>query len=216
MQNPAKFVVSAVNWVAAVGGVVGLLALLVPDVSSWMSGHGVAGWVAALVLLILAPLLTTATVGVERRQMRELRDRERTVKDLALVNEFLDGWTIDSDFFESLVEDLDHNYFPTDIRKQIEDRWLRWGRESREIRTPQLADGFGAVKSSVDVYRGELFARMWAKDEGPGTKSIDGFLSVPREWNQYQKDEAFEVLNSARSAVVKSLRGLYQVMHEHA
>jgi len=202
------------NWIAAVGGVLGLLALFIPDVPTWMRDNGLGGWVTALVLLILAPMLTSATVRSRMKIQQLEKTREQSAKDIDLISELLDGWTIESDFFETLVEFADHNYFPVQLSRQIEDRWTRWNRESRQIKTIALNQTFKAVKEANSRYHDVIGTYMWEKDSGPGTTPRNDLLSVPYEWDRAAKSEAHAALNDARSDLVRALGELYAMMHE--
>ncbi|MFD1504425.1 hypothetical protein FE374_05085 [Georgenia yuyongxinii] len=222
MPNAAKSVTTSVNWIAGIGGVAGLLAMFIPDVPAWMDQHGIAGWVTVLGLLILAPLLTVATVKARlneqqlaRAREQVERDRQQARKDVHLITELLDGWTVDSEFFETLVEDVDHNRFPVNLSRQIEDRWRRWDRDSREIKTVALKTKFDAVEDANRAYNSAIGEYMWTKDSGPRTERQYELLSVPAEWHHTQKRKAHDALADARFCLVRALRELFAVMHDY-
>lgn len=200
------------NWGAAVGGVVGLVAVFFPEVRQWMVVHGLLGWIVATAAIILLPVISSIETHVRVRAKSD-------AKDHGLVKERLAEWSLDSEFFTYLVEHADHNHFSAAAAHQIEGRVRAWSLDQRSISHRKLRSSWNDVDSAAQAYSGAILENMWTWDTGPRTKPDPEFLRVPVEWQSAdlrRYDVAHKLLSERRSVLVKALRDLFKVLHDVA
>jgi hypothetical protein len=200
------------NWGAAVGGVVGLVAVFFPEVRQWMVAHGLLGWVAATAAIVLLPVISSIEMHVRVRAVSD-------AKDHGLVMERLAGWSLASEFFTYIVEHADHNHFSASAAHQIEDRVRAWSLDQRSISHRKLRGSWTSVDLAARAYSEAILENMWTWDTGPRTKPDPKFLRVPVEWQSTdlgRYDAAHKLLSERRSALVKALRDLFKVLHDVA
>jgi len=218
-----------ITWLSVVGGVVSLAVLFIPKLNELAGEHGVLGWFVGIVALT-AFLAVGEHAHKLRRQNRELQaqaanevaEREaaarqrRVTKDLELVDERLDGWTVTQGFFRYLVEDADHSRFPRRYSRDLDERARKWDVDDRRIADPDLASAWTRVETAVTAYSRALEEHTWTMDSR-GQPGKPTYVQVPREWEGRDPQRfyaAHDALEAHREELITALRDLFAERHD--
>jgi len=218
-----------ITWLSAVGGVVSLAVLFIPRLNELAGEHGVLGWFVAIVALTAflavgeqAHKLRSQNRELQAQAAHEVAAREaaarqrRVTKDLELVDERLDGWTVTRGFFRYLVEDADHTRFPSDYSRDLDQRWRKWEVDDRRITDPDLASAWTRVETAVTAYSLALGEHTWQMDSD-GQPWEHTYVQVPREWEGRDPQRfyaAHDDLEARRGELITALRELFAARHD--
>ena len=217
-----------------------MLVVFVPNLRRLAADHGVAGWVVAI-LVSTAALALGEQVHTSRQNLdtglskanarvQELEARIGTDdaasdaaaraaalrKDLALVEERLDGWSLNGNFFNYLVEDVDHSRLRASFAHDLDERWRKWEVDDRAITDPSLARSWEEVRQAVTAYSHAIGDDMWVAGLGPGRRTDSDHLEVPPEWEMTDHLRfigAHDTLTRRRRTLIDALRHLFKVVH---
>ncbi|WP_448061062.1 hypothetical protein [Cellulomonas hominis] len=207
--------------IGLVTAVLSIAVLAVPQTREFADDHGVAGWVAALLLLAAVFVkgdesdaeksAERAGVATAREQAAAAARGKALAKDLQLVRGRLGDWKVDSDFFELLVH-ADHNFFPITAKRDIRARAETWSNDQRKIGTPELTDAWVRVSGAADRYSAALshLDRMYdgTEDTRPGHLGLSHGIPYPER--QHISDE----LEGSATALMAALQHIEAVLHD--
>lgn len=196
-QHPSPWAVT--GWViSALGLIVAVLGLLVPNVRDWLADNGIVAWVVALGVVVLGP-------GACALVIKQRFNHARLRADIELAKDQLGEWTLDSDFYTALSDGINWKAFPSEYRGSIFNHIYRWERDKRVIEESTLAAKFSQVQAAARELDDQIGTYLWLE----GTER----LSIPREWDGVQRKEAYDGLNPAADQLEKALGDLHALLH---
>ncbi|MCG7286383.1 hypothetical protein MHY85_10425 [Cellulomonas sp. ACRRI] len=222
MGHLERFLKSAVTWTSTIGGVIGLAFVFVPGLRAVADRNGLLGWLLAVICLTAvivvleltesartrAKALESELVAAVATSAAEQRARDLS-KDIALIDERLQGMTLDSELFDFLVNHADFNRFPVRHSRDLDARRERWEIDPRVVADAELAAAWQEVEDATSDFARALGNLMWTKGREPGGTPQHDVLDVPREWPFERRDAAVDTLTEGRRRLVAALRDMY-------
>jgi hypothetical protein len=236
VDNPIR---SIPNWVATVGGVVGLVSVFFPITTAFFLAHPLWGWagLAAVVAVLPATLavlvnrkLALAKTNWERHHRGEMaaldrshRDtegvlarrvealsRESRAKDIGLLEQRISDCSHSSRFFRFLVEDVDHDHLPVWFSDALDNMAETWDRDARIIEDPHINRVWRLLCDSATSYADNINFYMQEKDRRPDA------LEIPVD-GESGADEHYKIvltkLQKSRADFEKALRPVHSLVH---
>lgn len=154
-----------------------------------------------------------ARAQAEAQAARRYTSRD---KDVALIEERLGEWTLQSFFFEYLVENANHGHYLSEISQDITNHVYQWDRDDRQISDSRLRTAWDSVREATTRYSQSLHEHMWAEDDGERGPSSTEFVRVPIEWKTKYPErskKAYAELDTTRLNLITSLRTMFKELH---
>lgn len=214
-------IVSAGNWAATIGGIAGLIGLFVPFGKDFFLANPLWGWAGLTVLLILVPQYVRWSV--QARVKSEEVEFSSRAKDLALLQDRIQGWELHSDFDVLLTRNINHKFLPWSFVSNLENRVFNWDRDTREIIDKRVSKVFVSCHDAAKEYIAKIDEYMWERDATEAARKrmkngeeVEQYLEVPTEWKHNDVKRyraAFEELEACRSLFAASLGEVYKILH---
>lgn len=150
---------------------------------------------------------------IQERQTEEDAQESRA-KDVALLEERMNGWEMQGPFQVSLVNAF-HKRLSSNFVRQLEDQIDRWDLDTRDFGNQDIAQAWEACKLAAEEYRDKINYYMSYEE-----RTNYEYLEVPTysrdhgEGDHYRK--MFKELEDAKSALQEALGGVYKVLHSSA
>lgn len=226
------------GFLAAASAVATIVVVFVPDLRSWMSDHGLLGWIAAMVILAASFLAFAWSREGHREDLKALQrevassqqqveahalevsrlqselDNRRTIeKDLTLVHELLGDIQPRSRFHEYLKHRANFKHLPAWFANELDSAEDRWRLDPRSVEAPDLAEAWSSVRTTGERFSDLMTQNLWHQDSGPGSASKPDWLTIPIEWNFRMKESAYDELDDARLDFSDALDELFALVH---
>ncbi len=165
------------------------------------------------VVILLAALPAVWVLSRNRERDRANPHLAVLAADLELIAEWLEGWSIKSDFYRLLVGHPVDKTIPVRFSSEPHHRARLWATDMdpRVIVDPALAEPMSRVKTAVDGYLLAIGENMFSSRE-PGGATDPDWLYVPSEWPNDKRQAAQRELSSGRDELTAALRELFGAM----
>jgi hypothetical protein len=196
--------------ITLVGGLLALLAWIFPELRRWFTDHGLAGWITAIVIMVVLPFAGATDSAVKRKRLDLVTDYEFVVRRLG-------NWTLDGDFYNYLRNHTNHSHFRKSIYDEIEVRCSEWEKDNREIKNKKLKCAFDDTKNAASAYHAKLFKETWPSLIGPGQPADYEYLCVPPEWEHEDPERfksAHDELRGCWLDLVNALDNVFTLLHK--
>lgn len=200
-----------VDWIAAIGGVVSLISIVIPITRDFLLAHPLWGWVGFIAALSAIPFTGRAGPRTRRRE-----------KSVALINQRLSGWEVDSSNYSYLQGQLDHNRLPVAFVSDFETLLDKWDRDSRRIEDRRLNESWRNLVHAAKAYssRWDEFLdqsdRVRKNSEGVIIQYFEISPQLKQMGSGEEYREAASTLATARQALVSELRTMHSLLHKYS
>jgi hypothetical protein len=200
-----------VDWIAAIGGVVSLISLVLPVTRDFLLSHPLWGWVGFIAALGVIPFTGRPGPRTRRRE-----------KSVTLINQRLLGWGVDSSNYSYLEGQLDHNRLPVAFVSDFENVIDKWDCDSRVIEDRRLNEAWSNLVRAATAYSSkwdeflDQSDRVRKNSGGVVTQyfEISPQLKTMGSGKEYRA--AASGLASARQALVAELRTMHRLLHKYS
>ena len=202
----------AFNWLlSASASGLGLVLFIFPNFRHWIGNHL---YVAILIAAII--LLLTLAYGFAKSKYAQIP--LEVCRDIELIEERLNGWSVQSDIYEYLINHVSHNRFPVKYLDDIADKIYKWRIDTRSISNKKLHKLFTSLYEATYKYNESLHSETWTVGTGIGQMNQfnDFYVQVPPEWEfndpeRYKK--AYQTLNRDRELLIEEMQELFNYLH---
>lgn len=227
--------------VSFISSIVTILAFMIPSSRDWLSEHGLFGWVCfalAVVACCVFAGVGESRLGEARELMssvgRELEDERKRAdslalrfeaqksvadrgqidKDLALIDDRLDGVAFGSSFHTLLMEGVDFKHVPVWYYRALKQATHQWKFDGRPLGNTQLAEAWSAVVATCRNYVNVAGSYLFVVDTDDYPFSDPDWLAVPVEWASLQKSDAISEMQAAHEQFAAAMSALDNLMQQ--
>lgn len=188
--------------VAVIGLLSGIVGLLVPAVKEFAVSTPLLGWGLFLGAVVILPVVAKAPATNKKEIARK--------KDIELLRDRLQGWELDSTFFQYLTQGATHEHLDLSFASNLDKHLDRWEFDAREMKNPEVQRIWKACEAATVQYNERINEHLFLK------ASAQDFLHVPPEWQWDDPDRykrAFEELLAARLNLLAAIRNAHRILH---